>query len=169
MYMAAPDSVLIKKVDDANDCEYFSRCAVVTRQVVAIISITFIVVSTVCLTINTLPFVHGYDASGHPTDNPYLATVETVCIGWFTLEYVGRLWASPNKWQFFKVRMFFATCVGRSWSHKKSAHFYVLQFHQIGKGKGNSSGGRAVGPHNFFQYVTFSPFKTRIVHYVHLR
>ena len=73
-------------------------------QVVTFISIAFIVVSTVCLTINTLPSVHGYDASGHPTDNPYLVTVETVCIGWFTLEYVGRLWASPNKWQFFKVR-----------------------------------------------------------------
>ena len=68
---------------------------------VAIISITFIVVSTVCLTINTLPSVHGKDH----TDNPYLATIETICIGWFTLEYVGRLWASPNKWQFFKVRI----------------------------------------------------------------
>jgi len=73
-------------------------------QVVAIISITFIVVSTVCLTINTLPSVHGVDEeTGHITDNPYLAAVETICIGWFTLEYVGRLWASPNKWQFFKV------------------------------------------------------------------
>jgi len=82
--------------------------------VVAITSITFIVVSTVCLTINTLPSVHGHDASGDPTDNPYLATVETICIGWFTLEYVGRLWASPNKWQFFKVARVFSG-VARMW------------------------------------------------------
>jgi len=82
---------------------FYNFCLCTWLQVVAIISITFIVVSTVCLTINTLPSVHGYDEHGHPTDNPYLATVETVCIGWFTLEYVGRLWASPNKWQFFKV------------------------------------------------------------------
>ena len=72
-------------------------------KIVSIISILFIVVSTVAMTLNTVPAIADRDENGNAIDNPNLAMIEAVCITWFTLEDVLWFATSPNKWEFFKV------------------------------------------------------------------
>ena len=68
----------------------------------AAISISFILISTVALTLNTIKYFEDTDENGNPVDNKELSLVEAICIAWFTIEYLLRFITSPNKWQFVK-------------------------------------------------------------------
>lgn len=75
----------------------------VAARVVAFVSITFIILSTVSLTLNTIPSIQEIDEkTGHIGDNQKLATIEAVCITWFTAEFLMRFASSPSKKKFLK-------------------------------------------------------------------
>ena len=76
----------------------------------------FVVISTVGMCLNTMHAFQHTDlrgiqdfviisrfyisSPGKPLDNPKLALIESVCISWFTLEYLLRFAGSPNKVDF---------------------------------------------------------------------
>ena len=56
------------------------------------ISISFVVVSTIGMTLNTMPSIRvQHEGMDESIDNPKLALIEAVCISWFTIEYLLRL------------------------------------------------------------------------------
>ncbi|KHJ48711.1 hypothetical protein D918_01014 [Trichuris suis] len=72
-------------------------------RVIAFISMAFICLAALALTLNTIPGIYHYDPiTNESIDNPYIYYVEVVCIAWFTFEYTARFWAAPNKLKFVK-------------------------------------------------------------------
>lgn len=69
-------------------------------RAVAVLSFLLILLSSVVMCMGTIPELQVLDAEGSRVEHPTLESVETACIGWFTLEYLLRLFASPNKLHF---------------------------------------------------------------------
>ena len=59
----------------------------------AIISITFIVLSTVVLTLNTLPYFDKRDENNNERDYPPFALLEAIYMSWFTFEFLVRIYS----------------------------------------------------------------------------
>uniref|UniRef100_A0A1A8F0Q5 Potassium voltage-gated channel, subfamily F, member 1a n=1 Tax=Nothobranchius korthausae TaxID=1143690 RepID=A0A1A8F0Q5_9TELE len=71
-----------------------------SAHVIAIVSFIFILISSVVMCVGTIPDLQVEDSEGNLTEHPTLEVIETVCIGWFTIEYLLRLISSPNKIKF---------------------------------------------------------------------
>ena len=67
-------------------------------KVLAIVSVSFIVISTITLTLTTLERFKG--PASQP--NSLLTHIESICIAWFSMEYVLRFLSSPDKYSFVK-------------------------------------------------------------------
>ena len=71
-----------------------------SAKAVSFLSFIFVLVSTIGMTLNTMPSVQHTDDQGNVVENPKLAMVESTCIFWFSLEYLLRFAGAPEKFQF---------------------------------------------------------------------
>ncbi len=87
-------------------------------RIIAYISIFFIVLSTIVLTLNTIPEFQiktnitnenrNKNDSSIPlnevvhVDNPIFEIIEAICIAWFSFEFIVRFFSSPDKLEFMK-------------------------------------------------------------------
>ena len=58
-----------------------------TANIVSYISMMFVVVSTIGMSLNTLQGLKVINNDEELQNNPMLEQIEAVCIAWFTLEY----------------------------------------------------------------------------------
>ena len=64
----------------------------VFAKIISLFSISLVLVSTLCMCMNTMPEFKLLDTQGARTiENPVFSLVEAVCISWFTIEYFLRL------------------------------------------------------------------------------
>uniref|UniRef100_A0A8C6V1U2 Potassium voltage-gated channel modifier subfamily F member 1 n=1 Tax=Neogobius melanostomus TaxID=47308 RepID=A0A8C6V1U2_9GOBI len=69
-------------------------------RVIAIASFLAVLVSAVVMCVGTIPELQVTNGDGKLVEHPILEAIETVCMLWFTAEYVLRLASSPKKIHF---------------------------------------------------------------------
>ncbi|OCT57222.1 potassium voltage-gated channel subfamily V member 2 [Xenopus laevis] len=74
----------------------------VTAKAMAVASSIFVLISVVAMTLNTVEDMQYKNAAGLPSGKPYLEHVETLCIAFFTLEYLLRLISTPDVQHFLR-------------------------------------------------------------------
>ncbi|KAK7150872.1 hypothetical protein R3I93_011966 [Phoxinus phoxinus] len=74
-------------------------------RVIGIVSVAFILLSTVVMCVSTMPELQVQDAEGNLVEHPILDSIETTCISWFTVKYILRFVASSNKLRFMSSFM----------------------------------------------------------------
>lgn len=74
----------------------------VTAKAMAVASSFFVLISVVAMTLNTVEDMQYKNAAGLASGKPYLEHVETLCIAFFTLEYILRLISTPDIQHFLR-------------------------------------------------------------------
>ncbi|OCU01061.1 potassium voltage-gated channel subfamily V member 2 [Xenopus laevis] len=73
-----------------------------TAKAIAVASSFFVLISVVAMTLNTVEDMQYKNAAGFPSGKPYLEHLETLCIVFFTLEYLLRLISTPDIQHFLR-------------------------------------------------------------------
>ena len=74
-------------------------------KILSLVSISLVLVSLVGMCLNTFTWLQAKDVDGEPVDNPKLALLETICISYFSVEFLLRLAGAPQKVSFLKEAM----------------------------------------------------------------
>jgi potassium voltage-gated channel Shab-related subfamily B member 1 len=104
-------SGLKRKIWDLMENPHTSKAA----GIIAYISMFFVVLSTIVLTLNTMPEFHIISSNNtHKNsslnnsnnvvyaENPIFEIIEAICIAWFSFEFIVRFFSSPDKLEFMK-------------------------------------------------------------------
>ena len=80
-------------------------------KIISLWSIGLVLISTVCMCLNTFTWLQTEDVHGDPVDNPKLALIEAICISYFSIEFLLRMAGAPEKIAFIKGTMNVVDCM----------------------------------------------------------
>ena len=103
-YFAPPASIPPSHV---SDCIPWLRADAMWNQILEYTSVAVILVSLVTFCVETMPAYRIDPDTGEERDDPLpvFFAIESVCIAWFTVEYIWRLLIAPDSWAYVKGAM----------------------------------------------------------------